>query len=145
MGDPRRMVPIGGSAGDFTVLLLLALHPDLSAAGVDVYGVADLLELDETTHRFEAHYLHGVVGPLPDTVDRYRERSPVNLADRIRAPLLILQGSADRVVPPAQSAAVADAVRARASSSSTTSTSEKDTVGRGRRPSRTSWSGSSPS
>ncbi|HEY1634624.1 MAG TPA: LpqB family beta-propeller domain-containing protein [Acidimicrobiales bacterium] len=111
-GDPRRMVPIGGSAGGFTVLLLLALHPDLSAAGVDLYGVADLLELDETTHRFEAHYLHGVVGPLPATVDRYRERSPVNLADRIRAPLLILQGSADKVVPPAQSAAVAAAVRA---------------------------------
>jgi dipeptidyl aminopeptidase/acylaminoacyl peptidase len=110
--DPRRMVPIGGSAGGFTVLLLLALHPDLCAAGVDLYGVADLLELDETTHRFEAHYLHGVVGPLPDTVDRYHERSPVNLADRIRAPLLILQGSADKVVPPAQSAAVADAVRA---------------------------------
>jgi dipeptidyl aminopeptidase/acylaminoacyl peptidase len=110
--DPRRMVPIGGSAGGFTVLLLLALHPELCAAGVDLYGVADLLELDETTHRFEAHYLHGVVGALPETVDRYRERSPVNVADRIRAPLLILQGSADKVVPPAQSLAVAEAVRA---------------------------------
>jgi dipeptidyl aminopeptidase/acylaminoacyl peptidase len=111
--DPRRMVPIGGSAGGFTVLLLLALQPELCAAGVDLYGVADLLELNETTHRFEAHYLHGVVGPLPATVDRYRERSPVNLAGRIRAPLLILQGSADKVVPPAQSQAVAEAVRAR--------------------------------
>jgi dipeptidyl aminopeptidase/acylaminoacyl peptidase len=110
--DPRRMVPIGGSAGGFTVLLLLALHPELCAAGVDLYGVADLLELDETTHRFEAHYLHGVVGPLPDAVGLYRERSPVNVADRIRAPLLILQGSADKVVPPAQSLAVAEAVRA---------------------------------
>jgi dipeptidyl aminopeptidase/acylaminoacyl peptidase len=111
--DQRRMVPIGGSAGGFTVLLLLALHPELCAAGVDLYGVADLLDLNETTHRFEAHYLNGVVGPLPATVDRYLERSPVKLADRIRAPLLILQGSADKVVPPAQSHAVAEAVRAR--------------------------------
>jgi dipeptidyl aminopeptidase/acylaminoacyl peptidase len=110
--DPRRMVPIGGSAGGFTVLLLLALHPELCAAGVDLYGVADLLELDETTHRFEAHYLYGVVGPLPEAVSRYRERSPVNVADRIRSPLLILQGSADKVVPPAQSLAVAEAARA---------------------------------
>jgi dipeptidyl aminopeptidase/acylaminoacyl peptidase len=110
--DPRRMVPIGGSAGGFTVLLLLALYPELCAAGVDLYGVADLLELNETTHRFEAHYLHGVVGPLPEAVGLYRERSPVNVADRIRAPLLILQGSADKVVPPAQSLAVADALRA---------------------------------
>jgi len=109
---PRRMVPMGGSAGGFTVLNLLAHHPDVCAAGVDLFGVADLLELDETTHRFEAHYLHSVVGPLPDAVDRYRERSPLHVADRITAPVLILQGSADEVVPPAQSHAVAERIRA---------------------------------
>jgi dipeptidyl aminopeptidase/acylaminoacyl peptidase len=110
--DPRRMVPIGGSAGGFTVLLLLARHPELCAAGVDLFGVADLFELDETTHRFEAHYLRGIVGPLPEAADRYRDRSPLNLADRIEAPLLILQGRADKVVPPAQSQAIADRLRA---------------------------------
>lgn len=109
--DPDRVVVMGGSAGGFTVLHVLAAHGELVAAGVDLYGVADLLHLDETTHRFERHYLHTIVGPLPDTVERYRERSPVNLADRIRTPLLILQGSADEVVPPAQSAAIAEAVR----------------------------------
>jgi len=110
--DPRRMVPIGGSAGGFTVLLLLARHPELCAAGVDLFGVTDLFDLDETTHRFEAHYLRGIVGPLPEAADRYRDRSPVNLADRIEAPLLILQGRADKVVPPAQSQAIADRLRA---------------------------------
>jgi dipeptidyl aminopeptidase/acylaminoacyl peptidase len=111
--DARRMVPIGGSAGGFTVLLLLARHPELCAAGVDLFGVTDLFDLDETTHRFEAHYLHSIVGPLPEAADRYRERSPVNMADRIEAPLLILQGSADKVVPPAQSEAIAERLRAR--------------------------------
>ena len=66
------MVVMGGSAGGFTVLNVLAHHPDLCAAGVDLYGVADLLELDETTHRFEKHYLHSIVGPLPEAVDQYR-------------------------------------------------------------------------
>lgn len=112
-GDGRRMVPIGGSAGGFTVLNLLAHHPHLCAAGVDLFGVADLFELDETTHRFEKHYLHTIVGPLPDHADRYRERSPVTVADTIEAPLLILQGDADKIVPPAQSEAVADKLRAR--------------------------------
>jgi dipeptidyl aminopeptidase/acylaminoacyl peptidase len=112
-GDPRRMVPIGGSAGGFTVLNLLAHHGDLCAAGVDLFGVADLLDLDETTHRFEKHYLHTVVGPLPEAVRRYRERSPVNVADDITAPLLILQGRDDKVVPPKQSETIADTVRAR--------------------------------
>jgi dipeptidyl aminopeptidase/acylaminoacyl peptidase len=111
-GDGRRMVPMGGSAGGFTVLNLLAHHPDLCAAGVDLFGVADLLDLDETTHRFEAHYLDSVVGSLPAAADAYRDRSPVNVADQITAPLLILQGDADPVVPPAQSQAIADRLRA---------------------------------
>lgn len=110
--DARRMVVMGGSAGGFTVLNVLARHPDLCAAGVDLYGVTDLLDLDETTHRFEKHYLHSIVGPLPDAVDRYRANSPMNVADRITAPLLILQGAADVVVPPAQSEAIAARLRA---------------------------------
>jgi dipeptidyl aminopeptidase/acylaminoacyl peptidase len=111
-GDPRRMVPMGGSAGGFTVLNLLAHDGDLCAAGIDLYGPTDLFELDETTHRFEAHYLRSIVGPLPESADEYRERSPVNAVDGITAPLLILQGSVDNVVPPAQSQAIADKLRA---------------------------------
>jgi dipeptidyl aminopeptidase/acylaminoacyl peptidase len=111
-GDPRRMVPMGGSAGGFTVLNLMAHHPDLCTAGIDLFGVADLLDLDETTHRFEKHYLHSIVGPLPETVDRYRDRSPVNVAERITSPLLILQGDADPVVPIAQSRAIAQRLQA---------------------------------
>ena len=111
-GDPARLVAMGGSAGGFTVLNLLATHPDLCAAGVDLYGVADLFELDETTHRYEGHYLHSVVGPLPEAAAQYRQRSPVERAGSIIAPLLILQGTADDTVPAAQSTAVADRLRA---------------------------------
>ncbi|HWH35782.1 MAG TPA: S9 family peptidase [Acidimicrobiales bacterium] len=112
-GDPRRLVAMGASAGGFTVLNLLAAHPERCAAGVDLYGVADLFELEETTHRFEAHSLRSLVGPLPDAAERYRARSPVRKLDRIAAPLLILHGDADPVVPLAQSRAVADGLRAR--------------------------------
>jgi dipeptidyl aminopeptidase/acylaminoacyl peptidase len=111
-GDPDRMVIMGGSAGGFTVLNVLASHPDLCAAGVDLFGVADLFDLDETTHRYEAHYLHTIVGALPEHAARYRDRSPVNRADAITAPLLILQGDADEVVPLAQSQSIADRLRA---------------------------------
>jgi dipeptidyl aminopeptidase/acylaminoacyl peptidase len=111
-GDAARMVIMGGSAGGFTVLNVLASHPDLCAAGVDLFGVADLFDLDETTHRFEAHYLHSIVGPLPETADRYRDRSPVNRAEHITSPLLILQGDADKVVPIAQSQSIHDRLRA---------------------------------
>jgi dipeptidyl aminopeptidase/acylaminoacyl peptidase len=111
-GDPRRMVPLGGSAGGLTVLLLLANHPELCAAGVDLYGVTDLFDLDETTHRFEAHYLRSIVGELPAAASRYRARSPITVASQIVAPLLVLQGSADNVVAPSQSESLVSAVRA---------------------------------
>lgn len=111
-GDPRRLVAMGASAGGFTVLNLLATQPELCAAGVDLYGVVDLLELDETTHRFEAHYLHSLVGALPGAADAYRARSPLRRATSIAAPLLILHGRDDKVVPLAQSQAMADRVRA---------------------------------
>jgi dipeptidyl aminopeptidase/acylaminoacyl peptidase len=104
--DGERMVVMGGSAGGYTVLLSMALHPDVFAAGVDLYGVADLFTLSEDTHRFEAHYLDTIVGLLPETYARYVERSPVSVADKIARPLLILQGDKDDVVPLAQSEAI---------------------------------------
>jgi dipeptidyl aminopeptidase/acylaminoacyl peptidase len=110
-GDERRLVVMGGSAGGFTVLNVLASHPGLCAAGVDLYGVADLFALDEVDYRYEAHYLHSLVGPLPEHAAAYRDRSPINRADAIVDPLLILQGRDDEVVPPDQSEAIADRLR----------------------------------
>jgi dipeptidyl aminopeptidase/acylaminoacyl peptidase len=104
--DGERMVVMGGSAGGYTVLMCMALHPDVFAAGVDLYGVADLFTLSQDTHRFEAHYLDTIVGLLPETYARYQERSPVSLAGQIARPLLILQGDKDEVVPLAQSEAI---------------------------------------
>lgn len=108
--DPRSMVPIGASAGGFTVVHLLARHPDLCAAGVARYPVSDLLDLGERTHRFEAHYNDILVGPLPAAADVQRARSPIHHADRITAPLLVVHGEADRVVPVEQSRALAGRV-----------------------------------
>ena len=109
--DRDRVVVMGGSAGGYTVLMLLALAGDRIRAGVDLYGVADLWELNEGTHRLEAHYNHHLVGPLPEAAKRYDERSPVNLADRIKVPVLVLQGDVDPVVPKVQSDALVERIR----------------------------------
>jgi dipeptidyl aminopeptidase/acylaminoacyl peptidase len=111
-GDPERVAVMGASSGGLTALLLGAFHGDRLRAVISRYGVTDLLGLAATTHRFESRYLDRIVGVLPDDADRYRERSAVTHAGRITVPTLVLQGDADRVVPPAQAEAVVDAIRA---------------------------------
>jgi acetyl esterase/lipase len=105
--DAKRVVVMGGSAGGFTALLLLAHHPNRFCGGVALYPVTDLARLDETTHRFEAHYTPLLVGPA----SRYSERSPINWAQHIAGPLLLLHGTADPVVGVDQSIALAERIR----------------------------------
>ncbi len=109
--DPDRVAIMGGSAGGLTTLLLCALHGPLVCAGVSAFGVTDLFDLAETTHRLESKYLDLLVGELPCDAERYRDRSPVNHAASIRVPLLVLQGDADNVVPIAQAEQLVDTVR----------------------------------
>jgi dipeptidyl aminopeptidase/acylaminoacyl peptidase len=109
--DPARAAVIGGSAGGMVVLLICAWHPELVRAGVDLYGVTDLFDLAETTHRFEARYLDRLVGPLPAAAARYRTRSPVTHAEWIRTPLLVLHGNRDKAVPKAQADRLVDSLR----------------------------------
>jgi dipeptidyl aminopeptidase/acylaminoacyl peptidase len=54
------------------------------------------------THDFESRYLDSLIGPLPETAERYRERSPLNNADRLAGPVLFLQGLDDQICPPEQ-------------------------------------------
>jgi dipeptidyl aminopeptidase/acylaminoacyl peptidase len=108
LADPDRVVAMGSSAGGLTTLLLLAHHPDVFAAGVALSAVTDIVELSERSHRFERHYNDTLVGPLPAAWSLQRGRSPLAAAERITAPLLLLHGDADDVVPVEQARALAE-------------------------------------
>ncbi|MHB1034054.1 MAG: S9 family peptidase [Pirellulales bacterium] len=109
--DPDRTVIMGGSAGGFTVLQTMVDHPEAFRAGISLYGVADQFQLAAETHKFEAHYLDSLLGPLPEAAAIYRVRSPVLRADRIRRPMAIFQGEIDQVVPRAQAEAIVEALK----------------------------------
>jgi dipeptidyl aminopeptidase/acylaminoacyl peptidase len=108
--SPATTAIMGASSGGMCVLLLLARHPELVAAGVDLYGVTDLVSLRERTHRFERHMTESLIGPLPEAFSIYQKRSPITLAHQIGKPLLVLHGSRDRVVCEEQSRLVVEAV-----------------------------------
>ncbi len=110
--DPDRLLIRGGSAGGFTVLSALAFH-DTFAAGASSYGVADLTALAEDTHKFESRYLDNLVGPYPEAREIYEQRSPINHLDGFDKPMIVLQGSEDEIVPPAQSRMIVAALEAR--------------------------------
>ncbi len=110
--DPERLMIRGGSAGGFTVLSALAFH-DVFAVGASRYGVADLEALATDTHKFESRYLDTMIGPWPGARALYEERSPINHVHRFSAPMIVMQGDQDPVVPPNQSEMIVAALAAR--------------------------------
>lgn len=111
LASPHQIAITGGSAGGYTTLRALTEQPDFWAAGVALYGIGDLYETMRGSHRFEAHYEQGLIGALPAHGPRWKERSPMYRADRVRAPVLLFHGSEDKAVPEGQSISFADAVR----------------------------------
>jgi dipeptidyl aminopeptidase/acylaminoacyl peptidase len=108
LADPARLAIRGVSAGGFTTLAALTTT-DRFAAGISLFGVADLEGLATDTHKFEARYLDSLIGPYPKDRASYVERSPIHHLDRLSAPILLLQGTDDTVVLPKQAEMLAEA------------------------------------
>lgn len=97
--DGTKMAIDGGSAGGYTVLNVLC-QSSVFAAGCSLYGVSELTALAEDTHKFESQYLYNLIGGTPaDVPDVYHDRSPLYHAKNIKVPVMVQQGTEDRVVP----------------------------------------------
>jgi dipeptidyl aminopeptidase/acylaminoacyl peptidase len=102
----------GGSAGGYTTLRALTTSR-VFTAGISQFGIGDLEALAKETHKFESRYLDGLIGPYPQAREIYLDRSPIQHVDQLAAPILLLQGTEDRVVPPDQAELMAEAARAK--------------------------------
>jgi dienelactone hydrolase len=103
--DPSAVFIRGGSSGGLTLLNAISATTIFKGA-VCYYGVTDLVGLQNTTHKFESHYLESLIGKYPQEIDKYLSRSPINNIDKINTPILIFQGLLDKVVPPEQSKSI---------------------------------------
>ena len=113
IADAGAIFVTGGSAGGYTVLMAIATE-NVFRGAASYYGVCDLVALQKTTHKFEQGYQQALLGAsLEENEAVYRERSPIQHIERISTPLILFQGADDNVVPKSQSAAVAEALRAK--------------------------------
>lgn len=110
LADADRLIIRGSSAGGFTTLLALTTR-DAFSAGASYYGISELEALLRDTHKFESRYLDTMVGRFPEHEERYRERSPINHIDSLSAPMIVLQGLDDEIVPPNQAELMVNALR----------------------------------
>ena len=116
LADPKRVGITGHSSGGYATMQALAMYPEVWGAGISESGISDMQAMFDETHKFESQYLQPLCFPEDTSpVERKRiiqERSPIHFTDRIKAPLLILSGADDNVVPPNQAHLMADKIRA---------------------------------
>jgi len=100
IADPAKVAIYGGSYGGYATLAGLAFTPDLYACGVDYVGVCNLLTLLnsippywETARKFFNEHVGDPNNP--EDAERLKRQSPLFSADKIKAPLLVVQGGND--------------------------------------------------
>jgi dipeptidyl aminopeptidase/acylaminoacyl peptidase len=116
--DPKRVGIMGGSYGGYATLAGLAFTPDLYAAGVSIVGPSNLITLlNSIPPYWEAARIifHERMGNPTTAAGRAQleRQSPLNSANKIKAPLLVVQGANDPRVNRAESEQLVIALRDR--------------------------------
>ncbi|MEU7144138.1 S9 family peptidase [Nocardia sp. NPDC046473] len=117
--DPARVAIFGGSYGGYAALVGVTFTPEVFAAAIDYVGISNLANFLRTIPPYSkphtANNWHLFVGD-PDDPEQEADmlaRSPITHVDRIRTPLLVVQGANDIRVVRAESDNLVDALRQR--------------------------------
>ena len=116
VADPKRVAIYGGSYGGYAALAGLAFTPELYAAGVDYVGVSNLFTFMNTIPPYWRPQLpkfQDMVGHPEKDKERLTRTSPALHADKIRVPLMVVQGARDPRVNKAESDQMVEALRKR--------------------------------
>lgn len=116
IADPKRVAIYGGSYGGYATLAGVTFTPDLYAAAVDYVGVSNLFTFMGTIPPYWKPYLemlYEMVGHPEKDKELLTAASPVMHADKIKVPLLVVQGAKDPRVNKAESDQMVEALRKR--------------------------------
>jgi dipeptidyl aminopeptidase/acylaminoacyl peptidase len=114
VADLERAAVGGWSWGGYLTLMELGKHPELWRCGVAGVPVGDYaLGYEDLSPELQA-YDRALLGGRPkDVPELMRDRSPINFADQVRAPVLFLIGESDSRCPLRQAMAYVERLRAR--------------------------------
>ena len=111
--DAGRVMVAGGSYGGYMVLATLMHYSDRLRGGVDVVGISNFVTFLTNTQDYRRDLRRAEYGDERDANTRavLEQISPANHADRIRRPLMIVQGQNDPRVPVTESEQMVRAIR----------------------------------
>ncbi|KAJ5485042.1 hypothetical protein N7539_005030 [Penicillium diatomitis] len=114
--DGNRIGIYGGSAGGYLTLRALHMYPETWAAGISSYGISDVKALQADSYKFESQDVDRLLlsKTKPEEWEtELKSRSPCYFAEQMKAPLLMLQGTEDKIVPIAQARMMAEAMHSK--------------------------------
>ncbi|HEY9045629.1 MAG TPA: prolyl oligopeptidase family serine peptidase [Ohtaekwangia sp.] len=114
--DAKRVGIMGGSYGGYATLAGLTFTPDVYAAGVDIVGPSNLITLLNSIPPYwesirKVFYIRMGDPSTPEGKAKLEKQSPLFSANKIKAPLLVVQGANDPRVKKAESDQIVSALR----------------------------------
>ncbi|TVS12536.1 MAG: S9 family peptidase [Wenzhouxiangella sp.] len=111
--DHERVVVYGGSYGGYMVLASLMHYSDRLAGGINIVGISNFVTFLENTAGYRRDLRRAEYGDerIPEVREFLESISPTNNAERISAPLFIIQGANDPRVPASEAEQILEAVR----------------------------------
>lgn len=118
IADPKRVGIMGGSYGGYATLAGVTFTPDVYAAGVSIVGPSNLITLLESIPPYwepirKLFYERMGDPNTPEGKAQLLRQSPLSSADKIKTPLLVVQGANDPRVTKRESDQIVIALRER--------------------------------
>jgi len=111
--DPKKIIVYGGSYGGYMTLAAVTFYPDLWAAGVDLVGISNFLTFLRNTGAWRQKHRMAEYGDPEKDAEFLKEISPFYHVDKIKAPLMIIQGANDPRVPKSESDQIVESIKSR--------------------------------
>ncbi len=111
--DASRVAVMGGSYGGYMVLSSMFNYNDRIKCGIDIVGISNFVTFLENTKSYRRDLRRSEYGDerIPEMREFLHKISPTTNADKIKKPLLVIQGANDPRVPQSEADQMVEKIR----------------------------------